>query len=155
MARNSGLPHLLVEDNDVGKALPDQLSKGGSRIPRCLCFPERFGLDRCDEDDDEESTEDGSGVLPNRSKPVALLVDGVQQGETGHADLINKQNRPPLPEQVELPRSHTSMPRAVWIGVPQGFLATLLIRHVKANGCKAVNHLQWRCTYEDSRLNAE
>jgi hypothetical protein len=28
-------------------------------------------------------------VLPNRSNPVTLLIDGVQHGETDHADIMN------------------------------------------------------------------
>jgi hypothetical protein len=53
------LPHLLVEDNDVSEALPDQLAKGGSRSLRRL--PERLGLDGGElvkvsyEDDDREN----------------------------------------------------------------------------------------------------
>jgi len=43
------------------------------------------------ENDDGENTEDGSGVLPNRSNPVSLLIDGDQHGETDHADLIDEQ----------------------------------------------------------------
>jgi hypothetical protein len=66
------------------------------------CLPERLGLDGCElvevshESDDGESTKDGSGVLPNCSNPVALLIDGVEHGETDHANLVNEQNGPPL-----------------------------------------------------------
>ena len=77
--------------------MPYQLSKGGSRILRCLL--ERLGLDECELVEvthDGESAEDGSGVLPNRSNPVALLIDSVQHSKTDHADLIDEQYCPPL-----------------------------------------------------------
>ena len=100
------LPHLLIQYDDVGEAVPDQLSKGGTRILRRL--PERLGLDGSElvevshEDDNGESTQDRSGVLPNRPNPVALLIDGVQHGETDHADFINEQDGLPLPQGVDL-----------------------------------------------------
>ena len=96
------LPHLFVQYDDVSEPVPDQLSKGGTRILRRL--PQRLGLDRSKlvkvthENDNGESTQNCSGILPNRSNPVALLIDGVQHGETDHADLINEQNCLPLPQ---------------------------------------------------------
>jgi hypothetical protein len=38
----------------------------------------------------------GRDVKPNRSNPVTLLIDGIQHGETDHADLINEQDGLPL-----------------------------------------------------------
>lgn len=100
------LPHLLVQDDDVGEAIPDGLPEHGARRLRRL--PQRLGADGGElvevphEHDDGKGTQHGGGVLRNRTDLAALFVDGVQHGQTDHADLVNKQSGPPLPQGVDL-----------------------------------------------------